>query len=101
MHTLREIIAQACLAWGVEQHELLSKRQTDKIAVPRHAAVAVTQRLTPLSLPAIGRRFGRDHTTILYAVRKLSDHIAALNQELDDWSTPAAWVRALKARLEA
>jgi hypothetical protein len=101
MQTMREIIAQVCLAWGVEQHELLSKRQTAKIAVPRHASVVVTHRLTPLSLPAIGRQFGRDHTTILYAVRKLSDHIAALNQELDDWSTPAEWVRALKARLEA
>ena len=101
IQTIREIIAQACLAWGVEEHNLLSARQTGHLARVRHAAVAITHRLTPLSLPAIGRRFGRDHTTILYAIRKLSHHIAALNQELNDFSSPAEWVRALKARLEA
>lgn len=51
--------------------ELCSSRRTADIVAPRQLAMLLCKRLTPRSLPDIGRRFGdRDHTTVLYAVRK-------------------------------
>jgi Bacterial dnaA protein helix-turn-helix len=96
------VINETCTAWGIPSYKLLSDLRITSVVQPRHAAMAIIRRLTPLSLPGVGRIFGgRDHTTIVNAVRKMADHIAALNQELNDWSTPAEWVRAMKARLEA
>jgi hypothetical protein len=100
--TAISIINETCAVWGIEQFKLLSTMRIASVVRPRHAAISIIRRLTPLSFPKIGEFLGGlDHTTCLYANRKLSDHIAALNQEFDDWSTPAEWVRALKARLEA
>ena len=40
---------------------------------PRQIAMYLSKLLTPRSLPEIGRRFGgRDHTTVLHAVRKIT-----------------------------
>ena len=43
---------------------------------PRQVAIALAAELTPHSWHEIGRRFGRDHTTVLHAVRKISQHRA-------------------------
>lgn len=96
------VINETCSVWGIEQFKLLSQMRTAKIVRPRHAAMTIIRRLTPLSFPSIGKFFGGlDHSSIVYANRKMAHHVAALNQELTDWSTAAEWVRALKARLEA
>lgn len=96
------VINETCIAWGIEQFKLLSGRKFTEIVKPRWAAMAIVRRITPLSFPQIGEFFGgRDHATAWLAKKKMADHIAALNQELDDWSTPAEWVRGLKARIEA
>jgi hypothetical protein len=100
--TAISILNETCTVWGIEQYKLLSTVRIASIVRPRHAAISIIRRLTPLSFPKIGEFLGGlDHSTALYANRKMFPHIAALNQELDDWSTPAEWVRALKARLEA
>ncbi len=52
--------------------DLLSKRRTRNIARPRQLAMAIAKELTNHSLPEIGDAFGgRDHTTVLHAVRKI------------------------------
>ncbi len=52
--------------------DLLSKRRTRNIARPRQMAMAIAKELTNHSLPEIGDAFGgRDHTTVLHAVRKI------------------------------
>ncbi|MCF6346423.1 MAG: chromosomal replication initiator protein DnaA [Thiomicrorhabdus sp.] len=54
--------------------ELLSKRRTRNIARPRQIAMAIAKELTNHSLPEIGDAFGgRDHTTVLHAVRKIKE----------------------------
>ena len=54
--------------------ELLSNRRTRTIVKPRQVAMYLSKVMTPRSLPEIGRRFGgRDHTTVLHAVRKIED----------------------------
>jgi len=54
--------------------ELTSKRRTRSIARPRQIAMALAKELTNHSLPEIGDAFGgRDHTTVLYACRKIKE----------------------------
>jgi len=54
--------------------ELISKRRTRSIARPRQVAMALAKELTNHSLPEIGDAFGgRDHTTVLYACRKIKE----------------------------
>ena len=54
--------------------DLTSKKRSRSIARPRHIAMALAKELTNHSLPEIGDAFGgRDHTTVLYACRKITD----------------------------
>jgi chromosomal replication initiator protein len=60
--------------YNVSKTELLSNRRTRTIVKPRQIAMYLAKVMTPRSLPEIGRRFGgRDHTTVLHAVRKIDD----------------------------
>src|SRR5690606_22194257 len=60
--------------YSVSRTELLSARRTRTIVKPRQVAMYLAKSMTPRSLPEIGRRFGgRDHTTVLHAVRKIED----------------------------
>ncbi|MEZ5810482.1 MAG: chromosomal replication initiator protein DnaA [Rhizobiaceae bacterium] len=74
--------------YNVSRTELLSNRRTRTIVRPRQIAMYLAKMLTPRSLPEIGRRFGgRDHTTVLHAVRKIeglseSDKMLAREIEL-------------------
>jgi len=64
--------------YNVSKAELLSSRRTRTIVRPRQIAMYLAKVLTPRSLPEIGRRFGgRDHTTVLHAVRKIEGLIEA------------------------
>ena len=73
--------------YNVSKTELLSNRRTRTIVKPRQVAMYLAKVMTPRSLPEIGRRFGgRDHTTVLHAVRKiegLSGSDTTMAQELE------------------
>jgi chromosomal replication initiator protein len=63
--------------YNVSRQELVSNRRTRVIVKPRQIAMYLSKTLTPRSFPEIGRRFGgRDHTTVLHAVRKIEELIA-------------------------
>ena len=60
--------------FGLKKDDLLSERRTRAVARPRQAAMYLAKQLTTRSLPDIGRRFGgRDHTTVLHAVRRIEE----------------------------
>jgi chromosomal replication initiator protein len=64
--------------YNVSRQELVSNRRTRVIVKPRQIAMYLSKTLTPRSFPEIGRRFGgRDHTTVLHAVRKIEDLLTA------------------------
>jgi chromosomal replication initiator protein len=64
--------------FGLTQSDLISQRRTRAVARPRQAAMWLAKQLTTRSLPDIGRRFGgRDHTTVLHAVRRIDELRAA------------------------
>lgn len=63
--------------FSVARNDLLSNRRTRQIVRPRQIAMYLSKTMTPRSLPEIGRRFGgRDHTTVLHAVRKVEELIS-------------------------
>ena len=58
--------------YNVSRADILSSRRTANVVRPRQIAMYLSKVLTLRSLPEIGRRFGgRDHTTVLHAVRKI------------------------------
>jgi chromosomal replication initiator protein len=81
--------------YNVSRSDLLSSRRTANVVRPRQVAMYLAKVLTLRSLPEIGRRFGgRDHTTVLHAVRKIenlagndstfAEEIEALKRQLQD-----------------
>lgn len=61
----------ACAAFHITRAEIKSPRRDRTVVMARQVAMYLCKTLTQQSLPAIGRRFGgRDHTTVLHAVRK-------------------------------
>ncbi len=73
--------------YNVSRADILSERRTAAVVKPRQIAMYLAKALTPRSLPEIGRRFGgRDHTTVLHAVRKIEKAIGEdrlLHDEVD------------------
>ena len=64
--------------FNIRVADMHSARRSRAVARPRQVAMYLSKQLTTRSLPEIGRKFGgRDHTTVLYAIRK----IEALRQQ--------------------
>lgn len=72
--TIDEIQRTVAEYYNLRLSEMLSQRRSRVIARPRQVAMFLSKQLTSRSLPEIGRRFGgRDHTTVMHAVRKIED----------------------------
>jgi hypothetical protein len=72
------VIKATAAAYGVTQKEIVGIRRIKSIIEPRQVAMYLAHTLTKCSLPEIGRRFGgKDHTTVLHAVRKIREAIKA------------------------
>ena len=70
--------------YGVSKGDLLSQRRHRSVVWPRQIGMYLAKQLTARSLPEIGRRFGgRDHTTVLHAIRKIEGEITK-NPRLED-----------------
>jgi len=81
---VEEILKLVSAHYNVTRADLLSSRRTASVVRPRQIAMYLSKTLTLRSLPEIGRRFGgRDHTTVLHAVRKIEGLIGE-NQALKD-----------------
>lgn len=80
--------------YHVTPEEMLSDRRSRTIAYPRQVAMYLSREMTTKSLPAIGRCFGRDHTTVLHGIAAVEGRIA-----MD--RTVAADIVALRERLAA
>ena len=72
--------------YKIKVADMYSKKRPASIARPRQIAMYLAKELTQKSLPEIGELFGgRDHTTVLHAVRKIGaerQQLADLNQQL-------------------
>jgi len=86
--TIDEIQRRVAEHFNIRLSEMTSERRARAVARPRQIAMYLAKQLTTRSLPEIGRKFGgRDHTTVMHAVRRieeltLSDRALAEDVEL-------------------
>ncbi len=93
--TIDEIIRKVADHYTLRISDLLSARRARSVARPRQVAMYLAKTLTSRSLPEIGRRFGgRDHTTVIHAVRKIEELKKTDSQIAED-------VELLRRMLEA
>ena len=72
--TIEEIIRKVSEHYNLRMSDMISARRSRSISRPRQLAMFLAKNLTSKSLPEIGRRFGgRDHTTVIHAVKKVEE----------------------------
>ena len=72
--TIDEIQRRVAEHFNIKLAEMTSSRRARMVARPRQVAMYLAKQLTQRSLPEIGKRFGgRDHTTVMHAVRKIEE----------------------------
>ncbi len=81
--TIDDIQRKVAEHYKLKMSDLLSARRAREVARPRQVAMYLAKKLTPRSLPEIGRRFGgRDHTTVMHAVKRI-ESLRATDREID------------------
>jgi chromosomal replication initiator protein len=74
--TIDEIQKRVAEHFNIKLAEMTSSRRARVVARPRQVAMYLAKQLTSRSLPEIGRKFGgRDHTTVIHAVKKIEELI--------------------------
>ncbi len=85
--TIDEIQRKVAEHYNLRITDMHSARRARSVARPRQVAMYLSKQLTARSLPEIGRKFGgRDHTTVMHAVRKIEELIgddAQIAQDVD------------------
>jgi chromosomal replication initiator protein len=72
--TIEEIQKRVAEHFDIRIADMHSARRARAVARPRQVAMYLAKQLTPRSLPEIGRKFGgRDHTTVMHAIRKIEE----------------------------
>jgi len=93
--TIEEIQKRVSAHFNVRIADMHSARRARAVARPRQVAMYLSKQLTSRSLPEIGRKFGgRDHTTVMHAVRKVEELKATDSSFAED-------VELLRRMLEA
>nr|WP_243453947.1 chromosomal replication initiator protein DnaA [Sandaracinobacteroides saxicola] len=81
--TIDEIQRRVADHYALKLNDLLSPRRAREVARPRQVAMFLAKEMTQRSLPEIGRRFGgRDHTTVMHAVKRIKE-LRLTDQDLD------------------
>ena len=82
--TIEEIQRRVAEYFNLRLADMLSARRARAVARPRQVAMYLAKQLTTRSLPEIGRKFGgRDHTTVMHAVKRI-DELREFDAELND-----------------
>ncbi|SOH94802.1 chromosomal replication initiator protein [Monaibacterium marinum] len=93
--TIEEIMRKVAEYYHLRMNDLMSARRARVVARPRQVAMYLAKTLTSKSLPEIGRKFGgRDHTTVIHAVKRVEELKQNDSQIADD-------VELLRRMLEA
>ena len=88
------IIEETGKCFGIAVADILSSSRTKEVANARQVAMYIIRQLTKLSLPEIGRIFGRDHTTVIHSLEKVEGLIKD-NREM------AENIRDIKSNINA
>ena len=83
--SIEEIQKRVAEHFNIKVSDMHSARRARAVARPRQVAMYLSKQLTSRSLPEIGRKFGgRDHTTVMHAVRKIEELQTGDPQMADD-----------------
>lgn len=75
--TINDIQTLVAHEWRLTVCDLLSRRRSQRLVVPRHVAMWLARQATLHSLPEIGQAFGgRDHTTVMHALDLVETRLA-------------------------
>lgn len=69
--------------YRISVNDILSSKRKKEIVQARDIAIYLCREMTSLSLPALGERFNKDHTSILYANNKIVSQIEELAEEIE------------------
>lgn len=78
------IISQVCKFYSIDEAVLRGTLKNKGTTEARQIAIYLTRKLTNLSLPDIGKEFARDHSTVLYAIRKVEVALKGNNTSLQN-----------------
>lgn len=93
--TIDEIQRAVVEHYTIRMSDMQSARRARAVARPRQVAMYLAKQLTPRSLPEIGKKFGgRDHTTVMHAVRQIEKLVVEDRSLADD-------VQQLRRRLQS
>ena len=82
--TIDEIQNKVSNYYNLKIEDMTSSRRIRSFARPRQVAMYLSKKLTTRSLPEIGRKFGgRDHTTVIHAVKKI-EQLKIENSKFDE-----------------
>lgn len=71
--------------YNIRVSDLITKVRTKDIARARQVAMFLTKNMTTMSLPSIGKRFGgRDHTTVMHAVKSINELLSSNDSEIQE-----------------
>ncbi|WP_292019216.1 chromosomal replication initiator protein DnaA [Maritimibacter sp. UBA3975] len=83
--TVEEIQRKVAEHYGVRFSDMIGPKRLRSIARPRQVAMMLSKELTTRSYPDIGRRFGgRDHSTVMHAVKRVEELIKSDQQIAED-----------------
>jgi chromosomal replication initiator protein len=83
--TLDQIIKVTCDYYHIRQADITGTSRARAVARPRQMVMYLSKTLTTRSYPEIARKLGgRDHTTVLYGVRKIEELMAVDSQIAED-----------------
>ncbi|MBR5923592.1 MAG: chromosomal replication initiator protein DnaA [Clostridia bacterium] len=74
--TVEKIIEEVARSYNISESDIISNRKTAKLALARQVAMYIARQTTDLSYKAIGEKFGRDHTTVLYNCNRVEEFLA-------------------------
>lgn len=78
-----DIVKWVCLRSGYSKMELFSQRRTNDLCYNRQLVWQIAKKVTPMSLPQMGKLTGgRDHTTVLHGIRKTPHNIDEIIAEM-------------------
>ncbi|MCL1793855.1 MAG: chromosomal replication initiator protein DnaA [Oscillospiraceae bacterium] len=90
--TVEKVLGTVSQSFGVSPADLKGRNRTKEVSLARNVSIYIIRNITDLSLPAIGRIFGRDHSTVHSAIGAIEKEIEgdpALHGKINDISTIA------------
>ena len=73
--TAGDVLQAVSEHFGVEEKELLGRKRSRQVSVPRQVAMYLMRKDADISLEEIGKELNRDHTTVLHGNRKIEEEL--------------------------